>query len=69
MAGRDTLLILRELALRRAPPPAARGWIILGIMEALKSAEQWDDFVSERYDPNRKQEEFRKFDDSVRLKI
>jgi inositol oxygenase len=27
--------------------------------------EQWDDFVSERYDPNRKQEDFRKFDDSA----
>ena len=27
--------------------------------------EQWDDFVSERYDPNRKAEDFRKFDDSA----
>jgi inositol oxygenase len=27
--------------------------------------EQWDDFVSDRYDPNRKTEDFRKFDDSA----
>jgi inositol oxygenase len=27
--------------------------------------EQWDDFVGERYDPNRKAEDFRKFDDSA----
>jgi inositol oxygenase len=26
---------------------------------------QWDDFVEERYDPSRKQEDFRKFDDSA----
>jgi inositol oxygenase len=26
---------------------------------------QWDDFVAERYDPNRKQDDFRKFDDSA----
>jgi inositol oxygenase len=33
--------------------------------EALSSLEQWDDFVGERYDPNRKQADFRKFDDSA----
>ena len=27
--------------------------------------EEWDDFVAERYDPNRKTEDFRKFDDSA----
>jgi inositol oxygenase len=27
--------------------------------------EQWDEFVGDRYDPNRKQEDFRKFDDSA----
>jgi len=27
--------------------------------------EQWDDFVSDRYDPNRKAEDFRKYDDSA----
>jgi inositol oxygenase len=27
--------------------------------------DQWDDFVSERYDPSRKTEDFRKFDDSA----
>jgi len=31
----------------------------------MKTLEQWDDFVSERYDPNRKTDEFRKFDDSA----
>jgi inositol oxygenase len=34
-------------------------------MGALKSVEQWDDFVSERYEPNRKTEDFRKFDESA----
>jgi inositol oxygenase len=34
-------------------------------MEALNSLEQWDDFVEQRYDPNRKTEDFRKFDDSA----
>jgi inositol oxygenase len=34
-------------------------------MDTLKSLEQWDDFVGERYDPNRKTEDFRKFDDSA----
>ena len=29
------------------------------------SVNQWDDFVEERYDPQRKQEDFRKFDDSA----
>jgi len=33
--------------------------------EALSSLEQWDDFVGERYDPNRKQEDFRKYDESA----
>ena len=27
----------------------------------LENLEQWDDFVKDRYDPNRKQDEFRKF--------
>jgi inositol oxygenase len=31
----------------------------------MKTLEQWDDFVSERYDPNRKTGDFRKFDDSA----
>jgi inositol oxygenase len=34
-------------------------------MEALNSLEQWDDFVEHRYDPNRKTEDFRKYDDSA----
>jgi inositol oxygenase len=31
----------------------------------MQTLEQWDDFVSDRYDPNRKTEDFRKFDDSA----
>jgi len=31
----------------------------------MQTLEQWDDFVSERYDPNRKTEDFRKFDESA----
>ncbi|HXB72622.1 MAG TPA: hypothetical protein VNY05_30580 [Candidatus Acidoferrales bacterium] len=31
----------------------------------MKTLEQWDEFVSDRYDPNRKTEDFRKFDDSA----
>ena len=34
-------------------------------MGAVTNVNQWDDFVEERYDPNRKQEDFRKFDDSA----
>jgi inositol oxygenase len=34
-------------------------------MGAGQNLEQWDDFVADRYDPNRKQEDFRKFDDSA----
>jgi inositol oxygenase len=34
-------------------------------MGTAGNIEQWDDFVAERYDPNRKQEDFRKFDDSA----
>ena len=34
-------------------------------MEALNSLEQWDDFVAGRYDPTKKTEDFRKFDDSA----
>ena len=34
-------------------------------MQALTSLEQWDDFVGNRYDPNRKTEDFRKFDESA----
>ncbi|MGI8742349.1 MAG: inositol oxygenase family protein [Bryobacteraceae bacterium] len=33
--------------------------------ETLNSMEQWDDFVTDRYDPNRKTDDFRKFDDSA----
>ncbi|MDQ2944974.1 MAG: inositol oxygenase [Acidobacteriota bacterium] len=33
--------------------------------DALHSMEQWDDFVTDRYDPNRKTDDFRKFDDSA----
>ena len=31
----------------------------------MQTLEEWDDFVSDRYDPNRKTEDFRKFDDSA----
>ena len=31
----------------------------------MKTLEQWDDFVAERYDPNRQTDDFRKFDDSA----
>jgi inositol oxygenase len=31
----------------------------------MQTLEQWDDFVTDRYDPNRKTEDFRKFDDSA----
>jgi len=41
------------------------GCVILSNMDALSSIEQWDDFVGERYNPNRKSEEFRKYDDSA----
>jgi inositol oxygenase len=34
-------------------------------MGTAQNIEQWDDFVAERYDPNRKKEDFRKFDDSA----
>ena len=34
-------------------------------MDALTGLEQWDDFVGQRYDPNRKTEDFRKYDDSA----
>jgi len=34
-------------------------------MGTAHNLEQWDDFVGERYDPNRKTEDFRKFDDSA----
>lgn len=34
-------------------------------MDALNTLEQWDDFVEGRYDPNRKKEDFRKYDDSA----
>jgi inositol oxygenase len=32
---------------------------------AVDQMEQWEEFVSDRYDPNRKAEEFRQFDDSA----
>ena len=31
--------------------------------------ELWDDFVSDRYDPNRKTDDFRKFDDGLRMTL
>src|SRR5437667_9789546 len=34
-------------------------------MDAAQNLDQWDDFVADRYDPNRKQEDFRKFDESA----
>jgi inositol oxygenase len=34
-------------------------------MGTAHKLEQWDDFVGERYDPNRKTEDFRKFDESA----
>lgn len=34
-------------------------------MTSTKPMEQWDEFVSDRYDPNRKTEDFRKHDDSA----
>src|SRR4029079_8237160 len=44
---------------------ASVGCDILVAMEALNSLEQWDDFVEHRYDPNRKTEDFRKYDESA----
>jgi inositol oxygenase len=32
-------------------------------MGTAQNIGQWDDFVADRYDPNRKPEDFRKFDD------
>ncbi len=34
-------------------------------MESLNQMEQWDEFVGERYNPNRKAEDFRKHDESA----
>src|SRR5579884_1437362 len=34
-------------------------------MGPLENLEQWDDFVAARYDPNKKTEEFRVYDDST----
>jgi inositol oxygenase len=34
-------------------------------MATQGNLDQWDDFVGERYDPNRKAEDFRKFDESA----
>ncbi len=34
-------------------------------MGTAQHLDQWDDFVGERYDPNRKTEDFRKFDESA----
>ena len=31
----------------------------------LKSLEQWDEFVKDRYDPNKTQEDFRQYDDGT----
>jgi inositol oxygenase len=35
----------------------------------LENLEQWDDFVKERYDPNRPRDEFRKHDDDAPLVV
>lgn len=34
-------------------------------VQPLESLDQWDDSVRDRYDPNRKQEEFRQYDDNT----
>src|ERR1700689_2537287 len=34
-------------------------------MGPLQNLEQWDDFVGQRYKPDKKEEEFRKYDDST----
>ena len=34
-------------------------------MASAHQMEEWDEFVGDRYDPNRKQEDFRKFDASA----
>ena len=34
--------------------------------QTLQSLDQWDDDVRERYNPNRKEEEFRQYGDGVR---
>jgi inositol oxygenase len=34
-------------------------------MEALQGLEQWDDFVGGRYNPNKKEQDFRKYDESA----
>jgi len=34
-------------------------------MGPLQNLEQWDDFVGQRYQPDKNQEEFRKYDDST----
>src|ERR1041385_4111664 len=34
-------------------------------MGPLENLEQWDDFVKDRYQPNKKQEEFRQYNDTT----
>src|ERR1700738_4860965 len=34
-------------------------------MGPLQNIEQWDDFVAQRYQPDKKQEDFRKYDDAT----
>ena len=34
-------------------------------VQPLESLDQWDDAVRDRYDPNKKKEEFRQYDDKT----
>jgi inositol oxygenase len=52
---------LRRRTVHRGPPTCPAN----GILIVMKTLEQWDEFVSDRYDPNRKIEDFRKFDESA----
>src|SRR4051794_12177313 len=44
---------------------AFRRWAYSIAMGTAHKLEQWDEFVGERYDPNRKAEDFRKYDESA----
>jgi len=55
----DGKLCFPDCGRPRQPPARCR------ILIVMKTLEQWDEFVSDRYDPNRKTEDFRKFDDSA----
>ena len=52
---------MRRRTVHRGPPTCPAN----GILIVMKTLEQWDEFVSDRYDPNRKIEDFRKFDESA----